>query len=89
MVACVTARDLVQGSPMANALEFLEEAMAVPRAERCFMAERFLDSLDSDTSLSAEWGEQIGRRIARRESGESRVYSREEIRRDTQSLLAR
>lgn len=74
---------------MANALKLLEEAMALPRAERSFVAERLLESLDGDTSVSAEWGEEIARRIARRESGESRVYSREEIRRDVQALLSK
>lgn len=72
---------------MANALKLLEEAMALPRAERSFVAERLLESLDHDTSLSTEWNEEIARRIARRESGESRVYSREEIRRDVQALV--
>jgi putative addiction module component (TIGR02574 family) len=65
---------------MANALELLEEAMTLPRAERSFVAERLLESLDYETPLSAEWSEEIARRIARRESGESRVYTREEMR---------
>ena len=74
---------------MANALELLEEAMTLPRAERSFVAERLLESLDQDTPLSPEWNEEIARRIARRESGESRVYTREEIRRDVQALLSK
>ena len=74
---------------MANALELLEKAMALPRAERSFVAERLLESLDSDASLSPEWSEEIARRVSRRESGESRVYTQDEIHSEVQALLSK
>lgn len=73
---------------MTSALEILEEAMNLPRAERSFVADRLLESLDGEGDLTPAWREEIAKRIARRESGESRVYSREEIRRDVRNLLA-
>ncbi|WP_367870790.1 addiction module protein [Luteolibacter sp. Populi] len=74
---------------MPKALEILEEAMTLPRAERSFVADRLLESLDGEAGLSPAWSAEIARRIARRESGESSAYSREDIRKDVQALLSK
>jgi hypothetical protein len=52
------------------------------------VAERLLLSLDEDRPLSDEWRAEIARRVARRAAGESRPYSREEVRRDVEALLS-
>ena len=66
----------------------VDEALALPLAERSYVAERLLLSLDDDRPLSDEWREEIARRVARRAAGESRSFSRDEVRRDVQALLA-
>lgn len=66
----------------------VDEALALPLAERSYVAERLLRSLEDERPLTDEWREEIARRVARRERGESRPYSREEVRRDVQAVLA-
>jgi putative addiction module component (TIGR02574 family) len=71
-----------------TASTIVDEALALPLAERSFIVGRLLLSLDEDRPLSDEWREEIARRVARREAGESRSVSREEVRRDVQALLS-
>ena len=66
----------------------VDEALALPLPERSYVAERLLLSLDEDRPLSDEWREEISRRVTRRANGESRTFSREEVRRDVQAVLA-
>jgi putative addiction module component (TIGR02574 family) len=66
----------------------IDEALALPPAERSYVVQRLIVSLDEERELSHAWREEIERRIARRKSGETRTYTREEVARDVQSLLA-
>jgi len=58
----------------------LEEALALPAAERTKLAERLLSSLDPDSQepLSEEWAEEIESRIAAFERGELEAIPAEE-----------
>ena len=71
-----------------TAAAIVDEALALPLAERSYVAGRLLLSLDDDRPLSDEWREEIARRVARSEAGESRSFSRDEVRLDVQALLA-
>ncbi len=66
----------------------VDEALALPRAERSYVAERLLSRLEEERPLSNEWREEIARRVARRERGESRSFSQEEVHQDVQALLS-
>lgn len=72
---------------MMTAATLVDEALTLPLAERSYVAERLLVSLEDERPLSDEWREEIARRVARRESGESRTFSREEVRRDVAAVL--
>lgn len=74
---------------MVNAQEVLNEAMSLSRAERSYLAERLLESLDDGRELSASWSEEISRRVARRESGEGLVFSRDEIRKEIEGIFSK
>jgi putative addiction module component (TIGR02574 family) len=73
---------------MMTAATIVDEALALPLPERSWVAERLLLSLDEDRPLSDEWRAEIARRVARRAAGESRIFSREEVRQDVQALLS-
>ncbi len=66
----------------------IDEALALPPADRSYLVQRLLFSLDEERDLSPAWCDEIERRIARRQRGETRTYSREEVSRDVESLLA-
>lgn len=73
---------------MMTTTALVEEALNLPLPERSYLVERLLLSLDEDRPLSDEWREEIARRVARRAAGESRTFSREEVRHDVQAVLA-
>jgi putative addiction module component (TIGR02574 family) len=83
-----SADDVVLFSIMMTTEALMNEALALPLAERSYVAERLLRSLEDDIPLSDAWREEVERRIARRERGESHSFSREEVRRDAAALLA-
>jgi len=56
----------------------LEEALALPAAERAKLAERLLSSLEPESELSEEWVEEIESRIAAFERGELEAAPAEE-----------
>jgi putative addiction module component (TIGR02574 family) len=71
-----------------TAAALVEQALTLPLSDRSYVAERLISSLEDERPLSPEWRSEIERRVARRASGESRTYSREEVRRDVQALLS-
>ena len=66
----------------------LQNALSLPLPERSYIAERLLVSLDDDGELSPAWREEIDARVQRRQSGETRPYSREEVREHIEAILA-
>jgi putative addiction module component (TIGR02574 family) len=66
----------------------IDEALALPPADRSYVVQRLLVSLDEERDLSPAWREEIERRIAHRQRGETRPHTREEVTRDVESLLA-
>jgi putative addiction module component (TIGR02574 family) len=73
---------------MANAQKVIDQALVLSRADRSYVAERLLESLEEEHALSPQWQTEIARRIARREKGESIPVSKEQMRQDVQKLLA-
>lgn len=57
----------------------LQSALAMPRTERSYIAERLLVSLEDDDEMPPQWREEMDARVQRRERGETRSYSHEEI----------
>ena len=63
-----------------SAADVLEAALALPEDERAQLAEKLVASLDGETDPDAEaaWGEEIERRLARIEAGQSKSISMDE-----------
>ena len=57
----------------------LQSALSMPRPERSYIAERLLVSLEDDDEMPPQWREEMDARVQRRERGETRSYSHEEI----------
>lgn len=57
----------------------LQSALAMPRPERSYIAERLLVSLEDDDEMPPQWRQEMDARVLRRERGETRSYSHEEI----------
>jgi putative addiction module component (TIGR02574 family) len=66
----------------------LQSVLSLPRPERSYLAERLLFSLDDDAEISAAWRAELDARVQRRELGETRSYSREEVSGDMEAILA-
>jgi putative addiction module component (TIGR02574 family) len=66
----------------------LQNALSLPLPERSYIAERLLVSLDDDGDLSPAWREELDARVHRRESGETRSHTREEVREHIEAILA-
>lgn len=66
----------------------LQDALSLPRPERSYLAEKLIVSLDEDAELSPAWRAELEARVQRRQSGETRSYSREEVRAELEAILA-
>ncbi len=73
---------------MTTATTVIDEALALPAADRSYVVQRLLVSLDEERELSPAWRDEIERRIARRQRGETRTHTRAEVSHDVESLLA-
>lgn len=66
----------------------LQDALSLPRPERSYLAEKLIVSLDEDAELSPAWRAELEARVQRRQSGETRSYSREEVGAELEAILA-
>lgn len=66
----------------------LQEALSLPLPERSYIAERLLVSLEDGGELSPAWREELNSRVRRRQSGETRSYSRDEVRGYIEDILS-
>jgi putative addiction module component (TIGR02574 family) len=66
----------------------LEKALAMPRPERSYLAERLLVSLEDDDEMPQHWREEMDARVQRRERGETRSYSHEEVMAELDAIIA-
>jgi len=73
---------------MITVAEIMNEVLELPRADRSYLASKLIESLDEDQELAPEWKEEIGKRVARRASGESTQISQEELHQDIERILA-
>jgi putative addiction module component (TIGR02574 family) len=62
-----------------NITDLVDSALSMPRPERSYLAERLLVSLDDDSEMPSGWREEMDARVQRRERGETRSYSQEEV----------
>jgi putative addiction module component (TIGR02574 family) len=66
----------------------LQDALSLPRPERSYLAEKLIVSLDEDAELSPAWRAELEARVQRRQNGETRSYSREEVSAELEAILA-
>jgi putative addiction module component (TIGR02574 family) len=69
--------------------ELLEKALALPVEARAALANSLLESLDQTVDVGVEeaWKEEIGRRIAKLDSGKMKPIPWAEARRQIESIL--
>ena len=73
---------------VADITSVLQNALAMPRPERSYLAERLLVSLEDDDEMPPQWREEMDARVQRRERGETRSYSHEEIMAELDAVIA-
>lgn len=66
----------------------LQNVLSLPRSERSYLAEKLIISLDDDAELSPAWRAELDARVQRRQSGETRSYSHEEVRAELEAIVA-
>ncbi|MEQ1752398.1 MAG: addiction module protein [Prosthecobacter sp.] len=66
----------------------LQSALSMPRPERSYIAERLLVSLEDDDEMPPQWREEMAARVQRRERGETRSFSHEEVMADLDAVIA-
>jgi len=74
---------------MALVTEIMDHALDLPRADRSYLAKKLIESLDVERALSAEWMDEIEKRVARRKAGETHSITSEQVHLDIENLLAR
>ncbi len=77
------------GLLMTTAAELIDTAMELSVADRSYIANKLIESIEDDRELSPAWREEIQHRVARRESGDSQVVSRESVHAQIENVLAR
>jgi putative addiction module component (TIGR02574 family) len=73
---------------MVTISRIMNEVLELPRNDRSYLALKLIESLDEEQELSQEWKEEIGKRVARRESGETSQISQDNLHRDIEKILA-
>jgi hypothetical protein len=71
-----------------NIADLVESALSMPRPERSYIAERLLVSLDDDDEMPPQWREEMDARVQRRERGETRSYSHDEVMAELDAVIA-
>jgi hypothetical protein len=71
-----------------NLADIVASALSMPRPERSYIAERLLVSLEDDDEMPPKWREEMDARVQRRESGETRSYSHEEVMAELDDAIA-
>jgi putative addiction module component (TIGR02574 family) len=64
-----------------DAIQILESALSLPQQARAFLAEKLIESLDTDVDfyLSEEWRKEISRRCAQIDQGEVSLVASDEV----------
>jgi putative addiction module component (TIGR02574 family) len=73
---------------MPTTSEVMENALTLPRADRSYIANKLIESLDDEAPLSSEWQAEIQRRYARWQAGETQSIPSEEVHRRIEQLIA-
>ncbi|MDP1587034.1 MAG: addiction module protein, partial [Prosthecobacter sp.] len=66
----------------------LQNALSLPRPERSYIAERLLVSLEDNDEMPPQWRAEMDARVQRRERGETRSYSHEEVMAELDAAIA-
>jgi len=72
---------------MSTISEIMNEVLELSRNDRSYLVSKLIESLDDDRELSPEWMDEITKRVARRESGESESIAREDLHREIEAIL--
>ena len=72
---------------MSKIADIMTGALELPRSDRSYLAAKLIESLEEDHELSPEWMEEIEKRVARRQRGETQSVSREDVHRDIERIL--
>lgn len=70
-----------------NVAEIVQYALSLPRPERSYIAEKLLVSLDDEDEMPPLWREEMDARVQRRERGETRSYSHDEVMAELESVI--
>ena len=70
-----------------TAAELIDNAMELSIADRSYIANKLIESIEDEKELSPAWKEEIQRRVARREAGETQAVSRESVHTEIEKLL--
>jgi putative addiction module component (TIGR02574 family) len=71
-----------------NITNVLKQVLSLPLPGRSYIAERLIVSLDDNGELSPAWRAELDARVKRRESGETRSHSLEEVHQEIEAILA-
>lgn len=71
-----------------NITNILQDVLSLPLPERSYIAERLIVSLDDDGEVSPARRAELDARVKRRENGETRSHSREEVHQEIEAILA-
>ncbi len=80
--------EIVHNVAMANVTEIVDNVLGLPRTDRSYIARKLIESLDQEAELSPEWMEEIEQRVARRQSGETKSVSSEEVHAEIERIIA-
>lgn len=72
---------------MITTTELIDTAMELPVSDRSYIANKLIESIEEGNELSTEWMSEIQQRVARREAGESKAVSRENVHADIEKIL--
>lgn len=73
---------------MNTAIDYMEDVLKLPRVDRHFLLSKLIESLDDELELGAEVLDELERRVAKIDSGESKAVSLEAVRLKVQQVIA-
>lgn len=65
-----------------------DDALRLPHEERSKLIGRLIESLDDDDDLSAEWADEIRRRVREIDEGEAKLVPHDEVMSEVRTRLA-
>lgn len=73
---------------MTTAAELINHALELSVVDRSYIANKLIESIEEDREISSAWMDEIKRRVALRESGDTQSLSRESVHAQIENILA-